>query len=163
MMLLSSDRWAEKIFVDRWSSGSAGVRAVIEPATGGHLGAIGLASPADVVRASARAAAAQREWAVAAPAVRATVFRRAGELFQQHAEEIQDWLIREAGSIRPKANLETDIAAAECFEASALPTHPMGKVLPSGEPHWSSSPAPTSRKQPAQAPSARSTTRARSA
>jgi benzaldehyde dehydrogenase (NAD) len=137
MVLLSPDLWAGKIFVDRWSSGSAGVRAVIEPATGGQLGEIGLASPEDVVRASARAAAAQREWAVAAPTERAAVLRRAGELFQQYADEIQDWLIREAGSIRPKAALETDIAAAECFEAAALPTHPMGQVLPSAEPHWS--------------------------
>lgn len=137
MVLLSPDLWAEKIFVDSWTSGSAGVRAVVEPATGDTLGAIGLAAPEDVVRASARAAAAQREWAVAAPAERAAVLRRAGQLFEQYAGEIQDWLIREAGSIRLKAVTETDAAAAECFEASALPTHPMGHVLPSNEPRWS--------------------------
>ena len=137
MVLLSPDLWAEKIFVDSWTPGSAGVRAVVEPATGDRLGAIGLAAPEDVVRASARAAAAQREWAVAAPAERAAVLRRAGQLFEQYADEIQDWLVREAGSIRMKAAVETDGAATECFEASALPTHPMGHVLPSNEPHWS--------------------------
>ncbi|MEV5965585.1 benzaldehyde dehydrogenase [Kribbella sp. NPDC051952] len=137
MMLLAPEVWSGKILVEKWTSGAAGSRAVVEPATGGQLGEIGMASTEDVVRASARAAAAQREWAVAPPAVRGAVLRRAGELFEQYAEEIQDWLIREAGSIRPKAGLETDIAAAECFEASGLPTHPMGQVLPSGEPHWS--------------------------
>jgi benzaldehyde dehydrogenase (NAD) len=136
MVLLSPDLWAEKIFVNSWTAGSAGVRAVVEPATGDQLGAIGLAAPDDVVRASARAAAAQREWAVAAPAERAAVLRRAGQLFEQYADEVQDWLIREAGSIRPKAAVETDTAAEECFEASALPTHPMGHVLPSAE-RWS--------------------------
>ena len=137
MSLMSPESWAEKIFVDAWTSGSGGVRAVIEPATGDSLGTVGLASPDDVVRASARAAAAQREWAVVAPAERAAVLRRAGELFEQYADEIQDWLIREAGSIQPKAAVETHIAAQECFEAAAFPTHPMGHVLPSDEPHWS--------------------------
>jgi len=137
MGLLSTGEWAGKIFVDGWTSGAAGVRPVTEPATGDSLGEVGLASTDDVVRASARAAAAQREWATTSPTERAGVLRRAGQLFEQYAGEIQDWLVREAGSIRPKANVETDIAAAECFEASALPTHPMGQVLPSAEPHWS--------------------------
>ena len=137
MGLLSTGEWAGRIFVDRWTSGTGGVQPVMEPATGNSLGEIGLASPDDVVRASARAAAAQREWAVTPITERAAVLRRAGDLFQQHAGEIQDWIMREAGSIRVKAATETDTASAECFEASALPSHPMGHVLPSAEPHWS--------------------------
>jgi len=137
MSLLSPESWAGRIFVDGWSSGSGGVRAVIEPAAGDSLGTIGIASSDDVVRASARAAAAQREWAVVAPTERAAVLRKAGELFEQYADEIQEQIIREAGSIRPKAGLETHIAAQECFEAASLPTHPMGEVLPSDESHWS--------------------------
>lgn len=67
------------------------------------------------------------------------MLRRAGDLFAQHAEEFQRWIIREAGSIPSKASLETGAASAECYEAAALPTHPMGHVLPSDQAHWSMS------------------------
>jgi hypothetical protein len=63
--------------------------------------------------------------------------RKAGELFGTHAAEISEWLVKEAGSIPPKAGLEIHVAEGECFEASALPSHPMGSVLPSNDPHWS--------------------------
>ncbi|MGQ4272160.1 benzaldehyde dehydrogenase, partial [Nocardiopsis changdeensis] len=80
---------------------------------------------------------ARRAWAARTPAERAAVLRRAGDLFERHAEEIRDWIVREAGSIPPKAAMETTIAAAECHEAAALPTHPHGDVLTSNDDHWS--------------------------
>jgi benzaldehyde dehydrogenase (NAD) len=80
---------------------------------------------------------AQGDWARTKPAERAAVLRRAGELWETHAEEVQDWLVREAGSTRPKAGIETEMAAGICFEAAALPTHPLGEVLSTGEPRWS--------------------------
>ena len=58
-------------------------------------------------------------------------------LWEEHAGEVQSWIIRESGSIPAKAGLETVIAAQECFEAAALPSHPSGDVLPSNEPRWS--------------------------
>ena len=82
-------------------------------------------------------AAAQESWRAALPSQRAAVLRRAGALWDEHAGEIQDWIVREAGSIPAKAALETAIAAQECYEAAALPTHPVGDVLPSNEPRWS--------------------------
>lgn len=83
------------------------------------------------------AAEAQRSWAATSPGERAAVLRRAGDLFAQHAEEIEDWLVREAGSIHAKARLETHIASDERYEAAALPTHPMARVLPSNDDRWS--------------------------
>ena len=62
---------------------------------------------------------------------------KAGSLWEEHAGEVQSWIIRESGSIPAKAGLETVIAAQECFEAAALPSHPSGDVLPSNEPRWS--------------------------
>ncbi len=88
-------------------------------------------------RRPARAAVAQKLWAAQKPSERAAVMRRAGALFEQHADEIMGWLARESGSIAPKVELELHIAAAECYEASALPSHPHGDVLTSDEDHWS--------------------------
>jgi benzaldehyde dehydrogenase (NAD) len=137
MSLLDASTWTGKIHLDGWVDGSGGTSPAYEPATGGVLGETGVATPDDVRRAATRAAAAQREWAARKPTERAAVLRRAGLLFEQHAEEIHGWIVRESGAIAPKAQLETHIAAQECFEASALPTHPQGEVLSTDEDRWS--------------------------
>jgi benzaldehyde dehydrogenase (NAD) len=120
-----------------FARGTGGTHAVVEPATGKTLGRVGLATPDDVAKAAGKAAQAQRDWARRKPAERAAVLRRAGELWEEHAAEVQDWIVREAGSTRPKAGIETEMAAGVCFGASALPTHPRGEVLSTGEPRWS--------------------------
>ncbi|MBI1758811.1 MAG: benzaldehyde dehydrogenase [Actinobacteria bacterium] len=137
MSLLSPDVWAGKIFVDGWVEGGSGERAVVEPATGETLGTVGVASVEDVQRAATRAAHAQRDWAARPHPERAAVLRRAGQLWEQHGEEIDQWIVRESGSIPPKARLETHTAAAICNESAALPSYPSGRVLPSAEPRWS--------------------------
>jgi len=137
MPLLDASIWAGKLYIDGWTSGLGGERSVVSPSTGAELGVISLASPGDVDRAAERAAVAQRDWSARPPEERAAVLRRAGLLWQEHAEEVQGWLVREAGSIQAKAELETHTAANECFEASALPTHPQGEVLASNEDRWS--------------------------
>lgn len=129
--------WHEKIFTGTWTAGSGETYDVIEPATGETLGRLGAASADDVTAAAKRAAAAQKEWAKTTPAERAAVLRRAGALWAEHAEELSGWIIREAGSIPPKAALEISSAEAICFESSALPSHPKGQVLTSNEPRWS--------------------------
>ena len=136
MAFLGED-WSGRIHSDGWVAGAAGTADIREPATGGTLGAVGMAGPEDVERAAARAAEAQRTWARESHEVRAAVLRRAGQLYEEHAEEIQGWIMRETGAIGPKADLETHIAAQECFGAAALPAHPNGQVLPSIEPRWS--------------------------
>jgi benzaldehyde dehydrogenase (NAD) len=103
---------------------------VVEPATGEELGQVGLADADDVARATARAAEAQPAWAAASYEERARVLRQAGALWEQHAAEVRDWLVREAGSIPPKADVEIHGAANECYEAAALPSHPYGRLLP---------------------------------
>lgn len=137
MTLLATSLWHGKIYVDGWVDGEAGTITVREPATGRSLGLVGAAGIGDVARAAAAASAAQGEWALRTPEQRAAVLRRAGQLFDDHAEEIQGWIIRETGAIPPKAGLETHIAANECYEASALPSHPHGEVLTSNEGRWS--------------------------
>src|SRR4051794_30427931 len=137
MTLLDPQTWTGKLFIDGWTDGGGGTAASIEPATGETLGSYGVASVEDVRRAASRAADAQKEWAARRPEERAAVLRRAGDLFEQHAEEIQDWIVRESGGIPPKAGLETHVAASECFEAAGLPTHPAGDVLATNDDRWS--------------------------
>ncbi|MBF0672547.1 MAG: benzaldehyde dehydrogenase [Salinibacterium sp.] len=136
MALLDADIWNGKIFTGEWVA-TAATSDVIEPATGDVLGRIGIASADDVLAAARRAALAQREWAGKRPEERAAVLRRAGALWEEHAAEIEAWIVRESGSIPPKAALETHTAANECYDSAALPNHPKGDVLPSGDEHWS--------------------------
>ncbi|GAB3499739.1 benzaldehyde dehydrogenase [Amycolatopsis cihanbeyliensis] len=131
MTLLDTTIWTGRIAGEGWRTGSGGDRAVIEPATGTELGRLGMAGAEDVAHAAEAATGAQRDWAARPYHERAEVLRRAGELWQRHATEVQDWLIAEAGSVRAKATVETDMAAQECFEAAALTSAPRGELLPS--------------------------------
>jgi benzaldehyde dehydrogenase (NAD) len=130
MGLLDPSVWAGKLFSGDWVTPSGGERAVVEPATGEELGRVGLADADDVARATELAARAQPGWAAASYEERAAVLRRAGTLWEEHAAEVRDWLVREAGSIPPKADVEIHGAANECYEAAALPSHPYGRLLP---------------------------------
>lgn len=138
MGLLDSNVWHGKIYTaDGWVAGGAGEIVSYEPATGEALGSVGAASADDVYASARAAAAAQVEWANTNYEVRAAILRKAGELIEEHTPELHQWIIREAGSIPPKAGLETHVSAQECFEAAALPSFPNGVMLPSTEPRWS--------------------------
>ena len=80
---------------------------------------------------------AQKEWAALPHPARAAVLRRAGQLWEEHAEEIMGWNIREVGAIPPLAGFALHVTAAECYEASALPSAPLGTILSSEEPRLS--------------------------
>ncbi|MFM6849128.1 MAG: benzaldehyde dehydrogenase [Terrabacter sp.] len=136
MTIIGTD-WHDNIFLGGWVPGSGERITVTSPGSGEELGVVGCATADDVRRAARQAAVAQRDWAAKTPSARAAVLRRAGLLWEQHAEEVQSWLVKEAGSIPPKAGLETQIAADECYEAAALPTHPAGEVLATNQPRWS--------------------------
>jgi benzaldehyde dehydrogenase (NAD) len=137
MNLLDSKTWTGRIFLDGWRPGGGGERPVMEPATGGELGRVGQASPADVRRAAARAAEAQREWATASYETRAEVLRRAGDLWHHHAEEIHGWIVRESGAIQPFGPRQTHFASAACHEAAGLAALPHGEILRTAQPHLS--------------------------
>ncbi len=135
---LDPNLWAGKIYIDgEWVVGSGGDIPIIEPATGNEIGRAGMATAADVARAAAGAAAAQKAWAVSPHAVRAGVLRKAAALMEQHADEIMDWNVREVGSVPPLAGFALHVGVQECFEASALPSHPLGQILSSEEPRIS--------------------------
>src|SRR3712207_2786710 len=135
--LLDDGAWQGKLWTGDWTDGSGGSYDVVEPATGDVVGAVGKATPEDVVAAADRAAEAQRAWAAAPFEDRARVLRRAGEVLEADADEIRGWLARETGAIQPFGDFQVHTTAAECYEASALPSHPYGELLRTGAPRLS--------------------------
>ncbi len=134
--LLDPAAWDGRIFLDGWERG-ASAYDVMEPATGNALARLGEATPADVARASARAVEAQRGWAARPYDERAEIMRRAARLWKEHEAEVRDWIVREAGGIPPKADVEIGFAAGACNEAAALAAMPYGELLRSSLPHLS--------------------------
>ncbi|WP_327589943.1 benzaldehyde dehydrogenase [Nonomuraea sp. NBC_00507] len=138
MGLLDSIDWQGKIFKSgTWTAGYGGDYAVAEPATGGELGRMGLATSQDVAEAAVSAAEAQKHWAALPHTARAAVLRKAGDLWQQHAEEISGWNVREVGTVPGMAGFALHVAAEECYEAASLPGRAIGELLPSEQPRLS--------------------------
>src|SRR6202035_5472418 len=137
MAFLEESTWRGKVYSGGWKTAAGGDAPVTEPATGAELGRTGIAAPADVAAATAAAAAAQAGWAATPHTERAAVLRRAGDIWKAHADEIEQWNIRESGKIPPAAQFETHIATEEVYEAATLPSRPYGELLPSESPHLS--------------------------
>jgi benzaldehyde dehydrogenase (NAD) len=137
MTLLDDRAWEGKVWTGTWSDGSGGTYDAVEPATGETLGSVGRATPEDVHAAAVRAVEAQRAWAAAPFEERATVLRRAGDQLLANSDEIKGWLARESGAILPFGDFQVHTSAQECYEASALPSHPYGELLRTGAPRLS--------------------------
>ena len=135
--LMDPQVWSGKLFDGDWSAPSGGEYAAVEPATGRTLGTVGRAGAADVRRAAAQAAAAQAAWARAPFDERAQVLRRAATLWQEHAAEVQGWLMRESGATPPMAGFQIHVAVQECHAAAALAAQPYGELLRSEAPRLS--------------------------
>lgn len=134
--LLSSDRWEKSLFAGEWVPAPT-TFVSHEPATGQQLGTVGAASPSDVDSSVSSARRCQEAWAQATYDVRATVLRRAGELFLEHDHVIADLFAKEAGAPKGIARAQAMIAAEECFEAAALAAMPAGELLRSRAPRLS--------------------------
>lgn len=128
---LQTERWQRNIFSGGWRSAQGGVRAVLEPATGETLHEVGNASPADIAAAAKRAREAQPAWARAPLLERAAIFRKAATWLETHRDAITQLMIRETGSIPPKAGFELTVAIGELHEAASMIMQPRGLVLPS--------------------------------
>jgi len=131
--LLAEDVWTGRIYGDGWSDAPVAID-IVQPATGAVIGSAGVADGASVAAAAASAAAAQREWAATPFPERARVLRRAADLLERHAEEITGWMLRETGSILPKAAVEIANSANQIHQAAGLVTQPIAFVLPSPMP-----------------------------
>jgi benzaldehyde dehydrogenase (NAD) len=130
--IAAENAWKGKVFTGRWQMAKGGTREVIEPATGKVLTEVGFADAEDVREAAKAAAAAQVEWANTPADQRAAVLRRAAQLLEAHADSLRPWIVRETGSIPPKADFELHMVIGILLEAAAIATQPPGMMLPSG-------------------------------
>ena len=128
---LNADSWDGKLFGGQWIPAKAGKLDVLEPATGHVLTSVGNAAPADVVKATADARQAQLAWVAKPYEERAVIFRAAARLIGENMVELTDWIVRETGSIPPKAQVELNAAIGILHEAAAMLTQPHGLLLPS--------------------------------
>jgi benzaldehyde dehydrogenase (NAD) len=125
------------VYSNGWVTPKGGDTAIIEPATGEELGRTGVANESDVDKASAAAAAAQKDWGAAPFDERAAVLRKAGTLIEQNFDELRTWVIRETGAVPGAAEFFVGVAAQECYEAAALASQPPGLLLPTNQPRLS--------------------------
>ena len=122
--------WNGKLFLGGWhDTGKA--HDVLEPATGTVLTRVGTPTPADLAEAAKRARAAQLAWVAMPHEQRAAIFRKAAAIIERETEHMTQWIVRETGSIPPKAGVELHAAAGILNEAAAMVTQPSGLLLPS--------------------------------
>ena len=132
--LLDAGFWTGRVYGATGWADAPYVAETTETATGEVLGTVGVADSGTVAAMGERAALVQPEWAATPFTERAAILRRAADLFERHAEEIAGWIVRESGSILPKADVEIRASVGECLEAAALPSQPHGLLLPSLQP-----------------------------
>lgn len=129
--LIAESGWQGKGFLGGWKQLSGGVASVIEPAVGCELVVTGCANAVDIAEACDIASQKQLEWSAMPYQFRAEVFRRATLILEEVREEVSDWIVRETGSIQPKAMFEIDSLKHLLHEAAAMLTQSHGIVLPS--------------------------------
>ncbi len=116
----------------QWREGSGDVvRPDIDPYSGKTLVSIRLATSQDLDDAYRKAATAGAKWAATPPATRMGLLQSVVAIFDQRKEEIIDWLIRESGSTRLKANIEWASARSITQEAASMPARAQGATFDS--------------------------------
>ncbi|WP_328771820.1 aldehyde dehydrogenase family protein [Streptomyces sp. NBC_00286] len=121
--------WTGKIYSGGWRQSGGGTQPVNEPATGERLAAVGVAAPADVARAGALAARAQRAWAEVAPQGRAEVLLRAARVLRDNSGAIREWIVRESGGVPAKGDYEIAAGLSQLAQAAGLASLPRGEIL----------------------------------
>src|SRR5258708_11609762 len=117
-----------------WRPGKlGGVRVDTDRYSGATLAETVMANQADLDEAYHAAATAQVSWAARLPAERAAVMLGSASIMEARHGEIVDWLIRESGSTRVKAELEWQFVRAVTLEAASLPHRMEGRILPLDE------------------------------
>jgi benzaldehyde dehydrogenase (NAD) len=127
--LMNPDIWDGKLYARGWKRSQNGTAQVTDKSTGEILATVANASVAEIREASSLAVSAGEQWAKVSSQTRAAILRRAGEILDQHSEEVVYWLIRESGSPRLKAILEVRAAKEYLYHAADLAVHPTMKVL----------------------------------
>ncbi|MDR9458250.1 MAG: aldehyde dehydrogenase family protein [Salegentibacter sp.] len=92
------------------------------------------ANKEDVDRAYKAAKQAAIKWRKSLPQERSAVIQKAVEIISERKEEIIDWLIKEGGSTRVKAEVEIQITLGIMKESASFPTRSHGYIYDSFTP-----------------------------
>ncbi|SQK99276.1 putative aldehyde dehydrogenase [Pseudomonas aeruginosa] len=118
-----------------WREGSSGrILKDVDPYSGKVLLELQMATAEDLQQTYQTAADAQREWEARSPAQRAEVLLKAVDIFDARRDEIVDWIIRESGGTRIKAELEWMAARAITLESASFPSRVHGRIASSNIP-----------------------------
>ncbi|MEJ1998191.1 MAG: aldehyde dehydrogenase family protein [Maritimibacter sp.] len=128
---LETASWSGMIYSGGWAAASGGATDILAPADGSVIERIGKPTPADVFKASAAAAAAQPAWEATPPHQRAAILNKAADILEANGEELMPWIIRESGSIPPKAGIEIEHSAGFLRAAAVAAVEPAGRIIPS--------------------------------
>lgn len=127
---LDAERWQGLAFFADWGKTTAGVANVIDPANGNLVATVGIGGPADIARAASEARQVQKTWAKTTGVERAKILNKAADLLEENGAELIPWIMRESGSIYPKAAIEIEHGALFIRHAATLATQPTGLMLP---------------------------------
>lgn len=118
-----------------WRPGALGTKSIDrDPYSGDVVAEIIECNPSDLDEAYRAAASAQIAWSTTAPAARAAVMLRAVSILDARHAEITDWITRESGGTRLKAEAEFQSTRWITLEAAAFPNRVEGRILASDEP-----------------------------
>jgi benzaldehyde dehydrogenase (NAD) len=132
--ILDPTRWEGKVFTGKWSEAHGGVAEDFEPATGQVLTEVGDANAEDVASACAAAAEAQPDWAARSHAERAEILIGAAGRIRESHDELAEWIMRECGGVRAKAEVELEDAIQRLQHSAGLTWDPYGEMIPTGIP-----------------------------
>jgi aldehyde dehydrogenase (NAD+) len=119
----------------RWRPGRSGkVVKDSDPWSGQTLTEIPMADASDLDEALMAAERSQREWAAQSPARRTEIMLAAAAVMDARKAEITCWLTHETGGTIAKAELEWSLVRAVMLEASSVPHHVTGSIMPSDIP-----------------------------
>lgn len=128
---LAEEAWQGKIYSGGWTAVQGGTMMVTAPADGSEVARVGHAAAADVASAAAAARAAQTGWEATPAYERARILNAAADILQANGDELMPWIIRETGSIPPKAGIEIEHSAGFLRAAAAAAVEPAGRLVPS--------------------------------
>ncbi|MCA0975864.1 aldehyde dehydrogenase family protein [Halomonas denitrificans] len=118
-----------------WRDGGSGkALEVYDPYHQTSLIKIVQADRHDVDRAFETAQQAQQQWSATSAIERAAVLRKVAERLEARKDELIEWLVRESGSTRIKAELEWNNAREMSLEAAAMATRVQGSMAASSVP-----------------------------
>ncbi|SMO60307.1 aldehyde dehydrogenase family protein [Gracilimonas mengyeensis] len=115
-----------------WKDGSGDSSVdVLNPYTKENIFSFKSSNESDVDEAYSAAKAAQKEWEKKTPSEKRNIFDRAAEIMKERKEEITDWITKESGGTKVKAETEWMIAFEALRVSANYPYEVKGEIFPS--------------------------------